>query len=132
MSQPAAGAGRRRGEERAAGGEAGRLQPFGPVLEHGTDLRRQLGILECAAAVALDEGDDDVLAAEPGQQLVAGRATEGVDGAVLGERLLVLQGRAYVVKTVVDDRAGVLGRHGYACDLYAEGHADHPRGPEHE
>ena len=58
--------------------EPGRPQPRGAGVEHGVDLRRERRVLDRDPPVALDEGDDDVLAAQPGQQVGAGRVAERV------------------------------------------------------
>ena len=44
----------------------------------GTICGARSGTLDSAAPVALDEGDDDVLAAETGQELIGRDAGEGV------------------------------------------------------
>ena len=51
-------------------------QPPGAGVEHRVDLRGELRVLDRGAAVALDEREHDVLAAQPGQQLVAGDVAE--------------------------------------------------------
>ncbi len=71
VRQPAEAAERRRGEERAARGEAGGLQLRVALLEHLVDLGRERGVLDRDPPVALDEHEQDVLAPQAGQQPVA-------------------------------------------------------------
>ena len=81
MGQPAAGAERRRGEERALRVVAGRLELLGALVE---DLRDPLGVrrvLHRHPAVALDEDEQHVLAGQPGQQRLR------VGGGPLGVRV---------------------------------------------
>ncbi len=85
VRQPADAAERRRGEEAAPRREAGGLQPPGSAGENGIDLGRERGALDRDLAVALDEREDDVLAAQAGQQLVAGSVAEAVVADLLGE-----------------------------------------------
>ena len=62
----------------AAGAEARGLQLLGSRGEHAVDLRREGGSLHSDLAVALDEHEQDVLAAQAGQQLVGRRVAIGV------------------------------------------------------
>ena len=78
MGQPADRAERRRGEEGAPGGEPGGLQCAGPRVQDGVDPRREARTLHSDAPVALDEGEDDVLAAQAGQQVIGGDSPEGI------------------------------------------------------
>ena len=60
----------------------------GPVVEHRVDLRGETRILDGVAPVALDEGEQDVLAAQTGQQPV-GRRVGRRRGSLPRERPLV-------------------------------------------
>ena len=104
VRQPAEAAERRRGEEGAAGGEAGGLQSPGPLVESGVDPRRERGALDRDLAVALDEHEQDVLAAQAGQQPVARRAAEAVVADLVGEDRVVLDAGPH--------RAHLVGRPG--------------------
>src|SRR3954453_16962684 len=55
VRQPADPAKGRRGQEGAPGGEAGGLEPLGPLVESGRDLWGEGGALDRDPAVALDE-----------------------------------------------------------------------------
>ena len=69
--------------------------------------------LDRDAPVALDERDDDVLAAQAGQQVGAGGVAEGVDGGCLRERLLVLDPGVHLAH-LVEGKTGRAGR-GEGC-----------------
>ena len=88
VRQPAEAAEGRRGEEGAARGEAGGRQLRGALVEHGVDPG---GVLDRDLPVALDEDEQDVLAAQAGQQPVAGGGAEAVAGDLAGEDLVILQ-----------------------------------------
>ena len=90
MRQPAGAAERGRGEECAPCVEAGGLQSLRPVGESRIDVRRDNGILEPDHSIALDERDDDVLAAQAGEQLVAGGGTESVTLELVREDRAIL------------------------------------------
>ena len=62
-----------------------------PASSTASTCGENVGVLDRDPAVALDEGDEDVLAAQAGQQLV-GRACRGTGRArdLVGEDLLVL------------------------------------------
>ena len=77
MGEPAQAAERRRGEEGAARVEAGGVQLLLALVEHAVDPRRERRALDRAPPVALDEHEQDVLAAQAGEELVAGRVAEG-------------------------------------------------------
>ena len=64
MGQPAAAARHRGGEPAAARAVPGGRQPRGAGVEHRVDRRGVSRVLDGAAAVALDEGQHDVLAAQ--------------------------------------------------------------------
>ena len=93
VRQPAEPAEGRRGEEGAARGEAARPQLRGALVEHGVDPGREGRALDRDPPVALDEQQQDVLAAQAGQQLVAGRGAEAVAGDLAGEDLAEPAGR---------------------------------------
>ena len=127
MGHPAAAA-RHRGRQPAAaravpgGGEPGR-----PGVEQRVDHRRVPRVLDGAAAVALDEGQHHVLAAQPGQQLVGRGAAERVVRRLRGEHALVAQARGHLAGLLVGERGRAAGgdRHG-GDELRAEGEAGHP------
>ena len=84
MREPAEAAEGRRGEERAARGEAGGPQLRGAPVEHGVDAGREGRVLDRDPPVALDEHEQDVLAAQAGQQPVAGRGARSGRGRSRG------------------------------------------------
>jgi hypothetical protein len=57
-------------------------------VEHGVDLGSEGRALHRDPPVALDEQQEDVLAAQAGQQSVAGRGVEAVAGDLAREDLL--------------------------------------------
>ena len=67
VRQPADAAERRRGQPTAAGAEARGLQLLRPDGEHAVDLRGEGRSLHRDLAVAFDEHEQDVLAAQAGQ-----------------------------------------------------------------
>ena len=69
MREPAAPARHRRGEEPAAGREAHRLQRLGALVQGGVDDRGVARVLDGRSTIALNEGQDDVFALQPGEQL---------------------------------------------------------------
>ena len=102
------------------------------VVEQGVDLRRELRVLNRVATVALDEGEDNVLAAEAGEQVIGRGVAEGVDRGFRRELLVVEQTRAYAERLVVGEDRRVRGRDRHAGhDLGAEHRADQPHGYEH-
>jgi hypothetical protein len=91
VRQPTPAAHRRRGEEAAARLVPDRAQPFGTGVEQRADLRRVQRVFDRVAPVALDERQHHVLAAQRGQELVAGRVAERVVREFPREHLLVAQ-----------------------------------------
>jgi hypothetical protein len=88
-------------------------------------------MLDGGAPVALDEDEDDVLAAQCGQQLVAWDVAVGVDSGLRGERLPPQQAGAYLPRVVVGKARRAAGgdRH-VRDDLGAEHGAGDPGGRE--
>ncbi len=132
VGQPAAAAGHRRCEEGAARGEAVRGQPAGPLVEDRVDRRRELRVLQRGAPVALDVGEDDVLAAQRRQQVGARGAAECVRGRLFVEDLLVPQARGHLLGGLDGHRGGAprRDRHG-RDDLRAERETPEPGRGEH-
>ena len=127
MRQPAGAAERRRGQEGAPRGEAGGLQSFRPLVENSVDPWRERGALDRAPSVALDERDDDVLAAQAGQQLVAGGVAEAVAPNLIGEDLVVVESRPDRTYLVDSEAGGARGGDWRVRDeLGAEHPTDHP------
>ncbi len=125
VRQPADAAERRRGEEGAPGAEAGGLQPLGPPVEHGVDLWRERGVLNRDLAVALDEHEEHVLAAQARQQPAAGRVAEAVVADLLAEDRVVLDAGLHRTDLVEDEAGGARG-----CDRSAERPAERPHDAE--
>ena len=131
VRQPAEPAERRRGEEGAARREAGGPQLRGAPVEHGVDLGRERRVLDGDAPVALDEHEQDVLAAQPGQQPVAGRGAEGVVRDRAGERRALLQPGPHRLHLVDGQGGGARRGDGRAGDPEPHpDHAQHRRRPE--
>ena len=98
------------------------------LVEHRVDLGREGRALHRDLAVALDEHEQDVLAAQAGQQLVAGRVAEVVVGDLAGERRLAREARLHGAPLVDGEVGGARGgdrRPG--DDLRAERPAAAPR-----
>jgi hypothetical protein len=133
VAEPAAAAVRRRGEPAALGREPGLGQRLVLRRQRRVDARRDVRVLDRAAAVALDEGDHDVLAAQIGEQLAARGAAEGVLLRLLGELRLVLESRAHPVHTVLDEGGRAPGRdRRTGAELQTERRAGDPGGPGHQ
>ena len=131
MRQPAEAAERRRGEERAARREAGGPQLRGAPVEHGVDPGREGRVLDRDPPVALDEHEQDVLAAQPGQQPVAGRGAEAVVRDRAGERRALLQPGPHRLHLVDGQGGGAHRGDGRAGDPERRpDHAQHRRRPE--
>jgi hypothetical protein len=64
MRQPATAPGSGRGEKGAPRSESGSAEPAIARFKDRTDLGGKFGILDSVSPVALDEGNDDVLAAQ--------------------------------------------------------------------
>jgi adenosylcobyric acid synthase len=134
VREPAAAAGGGGGEPGAAGAETDLLQPVGAGVEGGVDPRGERGVLDRAAAVALDERHDDVLAAQAGQEIRGRNVPERVDLRLRRERRLVAQpgGDLHPPVPAVDGRRprrdGLAGRR-----LRAEGGGGDPEhGQQHQ
>ena len=130
VRQPA-GAERRRREEGASCLEAGGAQALRPSWRGRSDAGRDRGILDGHSSVALDERDDDVLAAQPGQKLVARGGPEPVATDLVGEDRGILDPgahRAYLV----DGQAGGArrGDRHLGDELRSERPAKNPGGAE--
>ena len=121
VRQPAEAAEGRRGEEGAARGEAGGPQLRGALVEHGVDPGREGRALDRDPPVALDEHEEDVLAAQAGQQPVAGGGAEAVAGDLAGEDLVILQAGLHRLHLVDGEGGGARGG-----DRRAEDAQDHP------
>ena len=131
VRQPAEPAEGRRGEEGAARGEASRPQLRGALVEHGVDPGREGRALHRDLPVALDEQQEDVLAAQAGQQPVAGSGAEAVARDLAGEDLLSMQAAAHRLHLADGEGGGARGGDRRAED--AEAHpddAEHGGGPE--
>ena len=76
-----------------------------PAVEHGVDRGRERGALDRDLPVALDEHEQDVLAAQAGQQPVAGRVAEAVVADLVGEDALVVEVGLHRLH-LVDGQAG--------------------------
>ena len=127
VGHPAAAAGHRGRQPAAARAVPGGGEPGRPGVEQRVDHRRVPRVLDGAAAVALDEGQHHVLAAQPGQQLVGRGGAERVVGRLRGEHALVAQARGHLAGLLVGERGRAAGgdRHG-GDELRAEGEAGHP------
>jgi hypothetical protein len=123
MREPAEAAEGRRGDEGASRGEAGGPQLRAAPPEHGVDPGRDRGVLDGHPAVALDEHDQDVLAAEAGEQPVAGSGGEAVVGDLAGEGRAARQRGPHVLDLVDRQAGGARGGDRRADD--PEGHPDH-------
>ena len=122
VRQPAEPAEGRRGEEGAARGEAARPQLRGALVEHGVDPGREGRALHRDPPVALDEQQQDVLAAQAGQQPVAGSGAEAVAGDLAGEDLLGAQAALDRLHLADGEGGGARGGDRRADD--AQGHPD--------
>ena len=132
MRQPASAAHRGGAEEGAAGGEPGRVQLLGPGIEQRVDRRRERRVLGRVPPIALHEREQDVLAAQAGEQLVGRGGLERVDGGVLLEDLLVVQPGTDLLDPVVDERGiGPGGDRHAAGELRAERGAGDPDHGQH-
>ena len=87
---------------------------------------RERRALDRAPPVALDEHEQDVLAAQAGQQLVAGRVAEGVVGELAREHGAVVQVGLHRLHLVDGERRGARGG-----DRRARDAQDHPQHAEH-
>src|SRR5205807_8920835 len=85
VREPADPAEARRVYESATSGEARAPKLPGPPVEKGVDGWREGGPLDRDPPVGLDEHEQDVLAAQRGQQPAAGRAAEGIVPDLVGE-----------------------------------------------
>ena len=105
----------------------------GAGVEDGVDLRRERRTLDGDPAVALDERDDDVLAAQAGEQVLRRRVAERVGhGKRSRELVLIPNGRAYRSNLVVGEPGRARRRDRRAgTDLHAEGGAQDPDDAEH-
>ncbi len=126
VRQPAEPAESRRREERAARGEAARPQLRSALAEHGVDTGREGRALDRDLPVALDEQEEDVLAAQAGQEPIARSGAEAVAGDLAGEDLVSPQARPYRLHL-----ADCEGRSARGGDRRAEDAEDHPGDAEH-
>ena len=132
VRQPAEPAEGRGGEEGAARREASRPQLCGALVEDGVDPRREGRALDRDPPVALDEQQQDVLAAQARQQPVAGSGAEAVAGDLAGEDLLGVQAAAHRLHLADGEGGGARGGDRRAED--AQAHPDDAQdgdGPEH-
>ena len=100
MGEPATTARRRGGQERAPGSESGRFKPTIACVEYCTDLGGKFWILDGVAPVALDEGNDDVLATQRRQQICARRVAKRIRTGVRGNSLPILKRHTHRAVTV--------------------------------
>ena len=91
VGQPADPAEGGRGQPAAPGTEAGRVQLLRPAVQDGVHLRGVRRPLDRHLAVALDEDQQHVLAAQSGQQPVAGRRGVRVMADLGGEDRLIVE-----------------------------------------
>ena len=103
MRQPTDAAVRCRGEEAAASGEAGVLQPLVPLGERSIDLGRKGRALDRELAVGLHKHEQDVLAAQSGQQPVGGGPGDGIVLDLGGEHAPVVDVRPHRIDLVNDE-----------------------------
>ena len=124
---------RRRGEVRAAGGEACGLQSLGSPVERGDDSRRERGVADRDLAVALDEHEQDVLAAQAAQQPAGSGAAEAVVADLVGEDRVVMHPGLHRADLVGDQPGGTRGGDGrIRDDLRAQHPAEHPDDAERQ
>lgn len=132
VRHPAAGARHGGLQPAAARREPGRLERRVALLEGRVDLGCHRRVVDRHAAVALDEGEHDVLAVQPGQELVGRRGGEGVDGGLLLEDLGVAQSVADVLHPVGEELGVALGGERDPAELHAHREAGDPDRAEDE
>ncbi len=131
MRQPAGAAERGRREECAPCVEAGGPQSLRPVGESRIDVRRDNGILEPDYSIAFDERDDDVLAAQAGEQLVARGVTESVTLELVREDRAISDAGAHRAYLVHREGGGARrGKRHAGDELRPERPAKDPDGAE--
>jgi hypothetical protein len=121
VRQPAEAAEGRRGQEAAARGEARRPQLRVAPVQHGVDRGRDGRALDRSLTVALDEHEQDVLAAQAGQQPVAGRVAEAVACDQAGQDRVIAQAGLHRLHLVDGEGGGARGG-----DRSADDAQDHP------
>ncbi len=132
VAQPTAAAVRRRGQPAAAGVEARLRERLGARVQRPADTRCHHRVLDRAAAVALDEGEDHVLAAQVRHEFGAGRGAEAVRLRLPGEGRLVPQRVHDPVGLRLGGPGGVGGGDRHAERLHAQRRAGHPHGGRHQ
>ena len=88
------------------------LQLLGPLVEQRIDGRGERGALDRNLAVGLDEHEQDVLAAQPRQQLVARSVAEGVVADLLCEDGGIVDVGLHRADLVDDEAGGARGGDG--------------------
>ena len=95
---------------------------LGPVVEQRVDGRREGGALDRNLAVGLDEHEQDVLAAQTGQQPVARGVAEAVVADLVGEDGLVVDVGLHRADLVDDEAGGARGGDGRVGEELRAGH----------